>query len=161
MKTAIECANWAIESAIHSAVSLGSVAPAEAMAILLDTVATGWECNPSVAQSIRVLLQESELQSFVDGVRAEAAEADANGLAWAVDAVRLLFDGDGNLLLLRAAAGIAATDDQVEATLTQMKSKDRIRQSGTFAQERAIAQEILALIDKIEALQTPAIATGK
>ena len=161
MKTAIECANWAIEAAIYNAVSLGTLTPIEAMAVLLDTVVVNCEDNPVIAQSVQALLQESELQKLIDDIRADEdgdAATEVNGLAWAVQGVYSYFGGDGNLLLLRAAAGIAATDAQVEATLTQMTLQDRIRQSGIFAQERAISQAILTLVDNIEALQSPAFA---
>jgi hypothetical protein len=158
MATATDFANWAIEAAVYNAVSLGTLTPIDAIAVLLDAVVVNCEDNPTLAQAVASLLEESGLKNRLADLLAEEdgdARHEAVGLGWAVEGVYSYFDGDGILLLLRAAAGIAATEDQVTKTLAQMSLQARLNQAGIFAQEQVIKQAIEELIAKVEALQSP------
>ncbi len=152
-------AKWAIESALHHAVDLGELDTFQAMAIILEVAAqtadvAEFQGTDNTSGKIYSLLSASGLQERIDKMRAEeVAETDRLGFAWAVEGIFHAFGGtelEDTLFLLRAAASIAATDDQVAATLPGMDLAARVEFMARTAGERVIAAEIQALIAEIE-----------
>ena len=144
-------AKWAIESALHHAVDLGELDTFQAMAVILE-VAAAATMEESVSTKVDRLLKRSGLEDRIRRLT-EDAEIDRRGLEWAVEGIFQSLEGtelDGTLFLLRAAASIAATDDQVAATLPEMGLAARVEFMARTAGERVIAAEIQALIAEIE-----------